>query len=93
MILKLSIFVNTIVQKKPETQIVALLNYSWPLTLQEKCKMVSTLTSPLTGTLNFIGILTTENDLRGVDILRNDVYAILKQIMNLNFMKNNQAQD
>ena len=50
--------------------------------------MVSTLTSPLTGMLNFIGILTTENDLRGVDILRNDVYAILKQIMKSNFMKN-----
>ena len=38
--------------------------------------------------MNFNGILTHENDLRGVDILRNDVYAILKQIMNLNFMKN-----
>ena len=50
--------------------------------------MVSTLTSPLTGTLNFIGIFTDENDFRGVDILRNDVYAILKRIMNLKFIKN-----
>ena len=49
--------------------------------------MVSTLTSPLTGSLNSIGILTGKNYLRGVDILRNDVYAILKQIMNLNLMK------
>ena len=50
--------------------------------------MVSTLTFRLTGTLNFIGILTDKIDLRGVDILRNDVYAILKQIMKSNFMKN-----
>ena len=50
--------------------------------------MVSTLTSPLTGTLNFIGIFTDENDFRGVDILRNDVYVILYQIMNSYFLKN-----